>query len=89
MKFHAMVAVPQQGLFAFGGIGNSITTAQKLTSLTGTWTSGPAVYLNQVDEGKCIVQVNNFHISVQHRSELCLQLYFILSLIKAVSCQKS
>jgi hypothetical protein len=30
-----MVVVPGQGLFIFGGEKNSLTTAQKLTSLTG------------------------------------------------------
>jgi hypothetical protein len=57
LKYPAMVAVPNNGLFIFGSETNSLTTAQKLTSLTGTWTAGPAVYLNQPNGGQCVVQV--------------------------------
>ena len=68
MKYHSMVAIPQQGLFIYGGEGNGMTTAQKLSTLSGTWTPGPAVYLDQVDEGKCVVQVKCLSRSILSRS---------------------
>jgi hypothetical protein len=60
ISFHSMVAVPGQGLFIYGGEGNTLTTAQKLTSITGAWTTGPPLYLNQAVRGQCIVQVTLF-----------------------------
>ncbi len=53
----ASVLVPYYGWVIFGGIGNSLSTTQKLQTLIGSWTVGPNLYQNESDYGSCGLQV--------------------------------
>ncbi len=56
-KFHSDVFVPSQGWVFFGGYGNNLTKAQKLTGSDAAWTAGPELYQSQPVYGQCNVQV--------------------------------
>ena len=52
------VLVPNQGWVIFGGGPKEETTAQKLTSVDGTWEEGPQLFTEgSSDHGLCAVQV--------------------------------
>ena len=55
--YSGSVLVPNHGWFLFGGIGNKLTTAQKLADFDGNWESGPSLYENHEDYYNCVLQV--------------------------------
>jgi hypothetical protein len=54
----ANVLVPNNGWVIFGGYANTLLTAQKLQTLSGSWTAGPSLYQDLADYFNCGVQVN-------------------------------
>jgi hypothetical protein len=56
-KYRNDVFVPSQGWVFFGGLGNTLTTAQKLTGIDAAWTVGPELYLSQTVYHHCNAQV--------------------------------
>ena len=58
-RYFGMVVVPNQGLFAFGGDLNNLTTSQKLQTIDAEWSSGPDLFNLKNDFGNCVIQVFN------------------------------
>jgi hypothetical protein len=77
VEYGRSVYVPSEGWIVFGRLGNSLETAQKLTSLDSDWKAGPALLQGYHKEAQCLVQVikkeTKFHV------ETCIGIGFLKS----------